>query len=310
MANIGTPLLIIAFNRPNELSQVVTALSVHRFKKIYAFVDGPRKGHEGEITKVQQCRAILSDISVADEVVNNFKDVNLGCGMGPFTAITDAFQCEDELIIIEDDCVPSLSFPSFCEELLDRYRNDHKVWMISGSNYSPQFKQAKTSYYLSEYCHMGAWSTWKSSWDQVVFDPKSNLDNLSNFTGSSFRTEKERKIFTEVFESNFKNPFYEAWDFQFFFAMAINGGLSVVPKENLITNIGVQGRHQNGADHFNNMRRSENFNIELHPDSLEPLREYDLFHFNNHWSRLLKRPIGKRLINRLKKVLFQKQRKK
>ncbi|KAA0253686.1 MAG: hypothetical protein EDM75_11530 [Chlorobiota bacterium] len=136
MAHINTALLIIAFNRPDELRRVIDALSIHTFRKIYAFVDGPREGVDADPQKTGVCKDMLSEITFANEVVTHFRDKNLGCGMGPFTAITEAFRMDEELIILEDDCVPAAAFPEFCEELLSRYREDQRVCMISGSNFS------------------------------------------------------------------------------------------------------------------------------------------------------------------------------
>ncbi|MBK6681418.1 MAG: hypothetical protein IPG53_16095 [Ignavibacteriales bacterium] len=110
---VNTPVLLIAFNRPEMLQRVVDALSVHRLSKLYAFVDIAREGNVEDINKIQMCKEIINKIDFCDEVITIYPEQNLGCGGGPFYAITTAFEKETKLIILEDDCVPSAAFPAF-----------------------------------------------------------------------------------------------------------------------------------------------------------------------------------------------------
>lgn len=302
MAHINTPLLIIAFNRPDELRKVIGALSVHTFRKIYAFVDGPREGVDADPQKIVECRDILSAISFAEEVVTNFRDNNLGCGMSPFTAITEVFRMEEELIILEDDCVPAAAFPEFCEELLIRYREDQRVCMISGSNFSGNCFQSNASYTFSEYSHFGGWAGWKRSWEKVVFDPLNCLNILPRFAGSTFRTAKERRFFSKVYQANFNKPEVNYWDYQASLAFALEGGLSVIPGKNLVSNIGSTGTHYRGGEKYFDLPVPEIFKIESHPVSVKADRVYDSCHFRNHLVPLHRRPLIKKIQNRLRKM--------
>lgn len=307
MTRIETPLLIIAFNRPGELKKMIDALSVHSFRKIYAFVDGPREGIQADHPKVDKCRKMLSEIGFANEIITNFRDANLGCGKGVFSAITEVFENENELIIVEDDCITSKGFFPYCDLLLNHYRHEERVWMISGVNYSSEYRGINSdSYLFSEYGHIGAWATWKRSWDKVIFDPKSNLENLDKFVNSEFRTEKERLYFTKIFRDNFENPNYDAWGFQAFFAMAVSSGLSVVPRENLITNIGISGTHQSKKDHYNFLDRNEEYVIDTHPREITPNRAYDIYHFNTHWVKMSKRSLLMKIRNRIRRLIFRR----
>ena len=69
------------------------------------------------------------------EVKTLFHKENLGCGLGPLTAINWFFENVEEGIILEDDCVPDQSFFYFCQELLEYYRNNKKIMHISGDNF-------------------------------------------------------------------------------------------------------------------------------------------------------------------------------
>ena len=39
-----------------------------------------------------------------------------------------------EIIVLEDDDVPSVSFFTFCKEMLDKYEQDPRITMIAGFN--------------------------------------------------------------------------------------------------------------------------------------------------------------------------------
>lgn len=299
MAHINTPLLIIAFNRPDELRKVIDALSIHTFRKIYAFVDGPREAVDTDRPKTQECRDMLSEITFADEVVTNFRDKNLGCGMGPFTAISEAFRMEEELIVLEDDCVPAAVFPEFCEELLIRFRADHRVSMISGSNFSENCLRRAESYTFSEYSHFGGWAGWRRSWEKVVFDPGICLRFLPGFSVSDFRTARERRFFSKVYHANFNKPEVNYWDYQASLAFALEGGLSVIPGKNLVSNIGSVGTHYRGGEKYFDLPVPDKFSIESHPAEVKGDRSYDSCHFRNHLVPLHSRPLIKKLQNRL-----------
>ena len=59
------------------------------------------------------------------------------------------FEQEPEGIILEDDCVPSLSFFGYCTTLLKKFRNDERIGHISGSNYQLGKNRGDGTYYYS-----------------------------------------------------------------------------------------------------------------------------------------------------------------
>ena len=60
----------------------------------------------------------------------------------------------EEGIVLEDDCLPHPSFFRFCEELLERYREDERIAMVSGDNFQFGRKRGDRSYYFSRYNHI------------------------------------------------------------------------------------------------------------------------------------------------------------
>jgi|APEBP8051072266_1049373.scaffolds.fasta_scaffold07702_1 hypothetical protein len=299
---VNTPVLLIAFNRPEMLQKVVDSLSVHRLSKLYAFVDNARDGNVDDINKIEMCKKIIDKINFCDEVITIYPEVNLGCGGGPFYAITTAFKNETKLIILEDDCVPSAAFPSFCEELLDRYENDQEVWMISGHNFSWNYDKLENSYVFSGYAHIGGWATWKRSWQQVNLSVDYYKPKLRESIQKRFPNRREQNFFFKEFSYNLNNPTYTGWGYQASLTFWENEGLSITPLRNLVSNIGTYGTHFSGEDRpFFNLPVDESYNIITHPVRIERDIEYDDFHFTNHWIRANRRPLEKRIYNYVRK---------
>jgi hypothetical protein len=301
---IKTPVLIIGFNRPELLQKVVEALSVHRLAKLYLFVDGPRQGNEDDRVKIAKCKKIFDKIDFCDEIIKIYSEKNLGCGGGPFYAISKMFESEEMGIILEDDCVPAKSFPGFCEELLKKYKDDSKVWMISGHNFSWNYGKIKESYTFSGYCHFGGWATWRMKWQNVVFPVECYKSKLEKILLNKFPNRKERNFFFKEFTYNLNHPAYDGWDYQAALTIFEIDGLCIVPRKNLVSNIGSQGTHFNEDRPFFNLPFDDNFTVASYPTKIERDLEYDSFHFRNHWLKVNKLPFIRRLIRYLRKELI------
>jgi hypothetical protein len=135
-------------------------------------VDGPRATREGEVERVQACRDLVGTVDWPCEVQTLFQESNLGCGQGVTTAITWFLSHVERGIILEDDIIPEPSFFPYCEELLERYEDDERVFAISGCNFVPPSQQSWPSlpYRFSQVPHIWGWATWRRSWAKHRLD--------------------------------------------------------------------------------------------------------------------------------------------
>ena len=58
----------------------------------------------------------------------------MGCGRRISSGLDWVFEREEQAIIVEDDCVPELSFFQYCQEMLEYYKDDDRILMVSGNN--------------------------------------------------------------------------------------------------------------------------------------------------------------------------------
>ena len=265
------PVLLIMFNRPHKAAQVFEKIRQVRPPKLFIVVDGARPNRPGEAEKVQQCRAFKDRVDWECDLKVDFAETNMGCRDRVASGITWAFEHTDELIILEDDCVPDLSFFRFCREMLDKYRDDNRVFTIAGSNqdYTEPFDD---SYAFMKRCHLWGWATWKRAWK--IFDvtmqqwPELRQNGyLKNIFRKPDRFQVERE-FQLTYEGKINT-----WDYQFWFNCLINHGLHIVPRVNMVRNTGFEaGATHTTAPNFESFYMDEAMTFPLtHPEIMSPL---------------------------------------
>lgn len=305
----SVPILLITFNRPDYTRQVFEKIRQAKIKKLYIANDGPREGNLEDQKAREEIKQIVNDIDWECDVKTLFYDKNLGCGWGPATAISWAFENEDKLIILEDDCVPSLSFFDYCSHCLEKYKNDTRVWLISGRSHHQGSKFfSDRDYIFSHFGHTWGWATWKRCWNH--FDMK--MEDLPEFLKiggavNVLATEEQGKLYNKMYEKLFhdrENLQTHAWDHQFGYAILKNGGLSIVPSKNLIHNIGAVGTHSKSETGVHKMGASEDYKIKREPKFVIAEREYEISHFDSHIREIFGfMPLYKKIIRKVKRII-------
>jgi len=233
---LETAVLFVVYNRLETSMQVFSRIREARPKRLYCASDAAKNSKDEE--KVNAVRNyILDNIDWDCEIKTLFREKNLGCGLGVKNAIDWFFANEEDGIILEDDVVPDKSFFRYCEELLERYRDDTRIGMISGNNhldFSPEY----ASYLFSPYKSTWGWATWRRAW--INMDLKTSWDK-TEYRSSIIRNmgcSSQSDRFWEHTLSAIKSGAIDAWDYQWFLALSSQNQLSVVPGKNLVANIG------------------------------------------------------------------------
>lgn len=231
------PILFIIFRRKDIVLKVIEVISKVRPKKLYISQDGPRTNEEKQEV-LETRRAVLSKINWKCDLTVWTHNKNLGLRKHISQALDRFFEEVEEGIILEEDCLPNLSFFSFCKQMLKLYRNNEKVMLISGDNFLSKSRQKRKGYYFSKYVHIWGWATWKRAWRNYDVEMKDWLKyEGTNKLDKYFDTWLE-KIFRKIlFRAVYKGKI-ETWAYPFVYHVWKNGGLSIVPNVNLISNIG------------------------------------------------------------------------
>ncbi len=161
--------VFLIFNRPAETFRVFDAIREARPEKLLIVADGPRPTRPGEAALCNETREVLDRVDWSCQVLSNFAETNMGCGRRVASGLDWAFEQVEEAIILEDDCLPDSSFFPYCGELLERYRADERIMMISGNNFQNGASRTADSYYFSQLPHCWGWATWRRAWRHYDF---------------------------------------------------------------------------------------------------------------------------------------------
>lgn len=280
-----TPIALIIFNRPKQTRQVFESIRLIKPEKLYVIADGHRTKDEQSLC--DETRAIIETIDWRCDLKKKYSDKNLGCGINESKGLDWVFDQEDQAIILEDDCLPHPSFFPFCEELLERYKNNNAIMHISGNFFQHKNNKFKdrNSYYGSVLPHVWGWATWKRAWKKYDYDL------------TQWPEEKQKQTLAPWF----KNPAaYEYWsgiwdqyytekinnyDARWVFACMINKAICINPTVNLISNIGFDesATHTKIPDESANIPTKEMHFPLIHPDKLAINYQADEFTFRKNF---------------------------
>ena len=282
-----SPVLFIVFNRPHHTRRVFQAIREARPPRLYVSADGPRPDRPDEQRLCEEVRTIATSVDWPCDVSIQFAQHNSGCKIGEVTAMDWFFRQEEEGIILEDDTLPISGFFRFCEELLRVYRHDERVFSISGTNYVARDFPLSHSYLFSRYADYWGWAGWRRSWNSYDVTMKEwptwrdsqSMGKLSE--GDALFERYWRGIFDDTHAG-----FIDTWDYQRLFTMWQHDGLSILPRNNMVANLGF------GAEATHTKRPapawlSEATITEPHFPLVHPMEVKTLPGFDRHFGRKL-----------------------
>jgi hypothetical protein len=295
---LATPVLFVIFNRPETTRVVFEAIRKAKPPRLYIAADGPRPSVPEDVARCRETRKVAEQVDWECEVFTKFSEVNLNCGHGPSSAFTWFFEHEEQGIILEDDCLPAQSFFWYCEELLNRYKDDNRVMHIGGNNFLNGWQKDKDySYYFSRSGHIWGWATWRRAWK--LFDYKISLyEKLRsrNFFRNYFLNPLERFYRLRKFDKT-TDPTRRVdwWDYQWDFARYVQSGLAIVPDKNLVKNIGFGGLATHTQNGNSKSARMEACEMELplrHPPFMIRDIDSDKKYFKNFMKDVVTAKVG------------------
>src|ERR1700749_4974215 len=143
-----TPVVLIIYNRPEQAKLVFDAIKKSKPTKLYIFADGGKDEEDAELCK--EAQTIINNIDWEVNLQINISKTNMGCFNRIITGLEVVFSREESAIILEDDCIPDITFFTYCEYLLNYYKSDETILHISGCNILGQVED-KSSYFFSNY---------------------------------------------------------------------------------------------------------------------------------------------------------------
>lgn len=235
---IDIPVLIIAYNRPLMFKRVLDAVLDSEISKLYIHIDGPKDLKDKKL--IQTNLNIINRIDVPNlEVKSVVLEKNLGIRHAVPRAVSWVLSENNEVIVLEDDAIPSATFFTFMKKMLNEYKDSKEIFNISAYSCIPNFLfSTNNQIRLTNYPASYAWATWKNKW--LIYN-----DALPNFYKI-----KDLKVLlnktTNIYEAiiwrreflNARKNLVSSWAYRWMFSIWVNNKLSLNSNVNLISYIG------------------------------------------------------------------------
>lgn len=284
---VKSPILLIGFNRPEVIQRNIENLRQISPHKLYITIDGPRQNNETDKCLVEEVRAIVRNIDFCTDVEYRIHDVNRGGNYTICTGISWVLSKEETVIIVEDDVMAHESFFRFMDEMLNRYKDDSRIVMVSGCNYTPMPFPNKEDYCFCHSGHIWGWATWRRAWrdfnaNEVVKEEYLTDEFLNQISLTSGQKSHNRDFFKWLQQQEIGTI---SWDYMYAYYRLTRQLLSIVPKSHLTSNIGTKGWHINRKEKGQFMKIDEEFIAICHPAQVIWNKDYDKYHFKK-WIRV------------------------
>ena len=174
-----SPILLFVYNRLEHAKKTIEALKNNYLAKeseLIIFSDGPKK--EKDKNNVEKVRNVIKNIEGFKNVEIKISENNKGLANSIISGVTEIINKSEKVIVLEDDLITHPYFLTYMNEALDYYKNNNKIWSISG--YCPPIEIPNNYYndiFLSPRASSWGWGTWKNRWDLNDWEIK-DFDNF------------------------------------------------------------------------------------------------------------------------------------
>lgn len=314
---VKTPVLFETFIRDDYARQVFDAIKKAKPCKLY-FYSNKGRDKDNEIERNNKIRSWVKEIDWNCELHTFFREECVDVYTSLRGAIDWVFENEESAIILEDDVVPTLAFFDFCDKMIEKFKNDRRIWFVSGDNFH-NINPSGFDYIFSTERWMYGWATWRDrwlcvSWDNLEIDEFVRSGYYKQMYKSRQQINYRENLFLEIkdFVSRTK-----CWDYAFAITADKNNACAVIPKQHLITNIGLSGTHHKKPQKIfvNNEAtyKKEHYTIENEPPFVFADFEYDYQSFKLRFPfkekvqifirKIILKFFGKKGLEKIKKIV-------
>ncbi|MDA9986292.1 glycosyltransferase family 2 protein [bacterium] len=240
------PVVLFVFRRVHTLEAISESIKKYNPPIIYVYGDGPRT--ESESIEVIAVQVEIKRLFDGMNVIYDFSEGNRGVKENIGGGALKTFAKEESAIFLEDDNLPSESFFKYCEDLIYSYAYDDDVLWICGTNYlGNKYENRNESYFFTKQLLPCGWASWRQKFVKYYDLNLKSLNESSmavvrdNYKNKSLMRQEIQSMYQTQLTIN-KNDTLASWDRQMNFSVRFHDKLGIMPKVNLIKNI--------GADHF------------------------------------------------------------
>ena len=303
-----TPVLLLLFNRPDYSAVLLDRMATVPVPRVYVAIDGPRASHPDDVQQIAMVKELVEKTHFqTKEIYTLYQPQNLGCRHGVKAALDWFFSKEERGIVLEDDCIPDISFFPFCDILLEKYAQDERVFAISGDNFLLDEVKIPESYYFSKYFHSWGWASWRRSWEKYDFEMKTFPDFIGKNRIDHYPCSEVEKLHWIAFYKDMRQRLdsINSWAYPFCYSLLKEQAVCIVPAKNLVHNIGFDGSatHTKNTPYWYHYLRTEPLTITSHPREVAVNQKADQADFDCTIRRMYSPPYLKRVQLKVRQLL-------
>jgi hypothetical protein len=279
------PVVLFIFKRKDTVFRIIDRISSVKPKTIYLISDAGRNNDE-KLLVIEARESIEKYIDWDCEIIKNYADEN----MGVFNRIGEGakwvLEREESAIFLEDDNLPELTFFKYCEDMLNKYKNEDQILWVVGTNYLGEYlPEDGSSYMFTQHMLPCGWASWSSKFSKFY---DGHLENLNNYSSKEIKNSFESKtLYKQEVLKYFKTKYtlnktikLASWDSQIGFSLRFHNLYGISPKYNQIENIGVDVHATHGGSSYTKKTAISEMTRRFCGIKTTPL-EFPLIHPNN-----------------------------
>ncbi len=232
------PIVLVAYKRAEHTRKVLEGLRNLGATNLTIFLDGCKK--DQDMIGVAETRRLCKAVDWVKPIIVERQE-NHGLAKSIMAAADYMLDRYENMILLEDDCVPQKYFLEFMSRCLEKYRHEPTILGISGYTV-PLNEEILNDYpfdlYFAPRIGSWGWATWSRAWRLLERD-------LPNAT----RKALDQKIdllqggndIPHILEAQLTNPLTDTWTLNWVLTTYLRGGSFIYPTVSHIDNIGMDG---------------------------------------------------------------------
>lgn len=264
--------ILFTYNRSFHTNEVIKALAKNEElpQKLYIFQDGlGKEEHRDEWEKVN---VLIHKMDFCPTELH-ISNTNIGVAQSIVSGINYVLDKHEAVVVLEDDCVPSVSFGTYMKQCLEKYKDNPRVWCVGGFNDPVKLDRDEYDVYGCGRTSSWGWGTWRDRWKKFDFDhgvlKRLKNDEVKSVNLATWGNDCEQMILEHIAGRS------DVWDAYWSLQMIEDNGICVLPYETLVRNIGLDGSgvHCGMSDRFKVEASSERKTKFALPDNINILQD-------------------------------------
>jgi hypothetical protein len=232
------PIVLFCYKRLDTLIQTVEALQKNYLaaeSDLIIFSDAAK--NDLDIHQVNAVREYIKNITGFRTLVIHCANANKGLATSIIDGVSLVLNDHEFVIVLEDDLVTTPNFLNYMNQALDFYKNDIKVFSLSGYTLNlPSLKSLDKDFYFGVRASSWGWGIWQDRWLSINWE----LDDYDIFIKNSKAVKDFQKGGSDMprmLRNQYKGKI-DSWAIRFCFHQFKYNLFTVFPKISKLESVG------------------------------------------------------------------------